>query len=400
MALPRLASAFLRTASSAPIYEGAWVQTLADVPGHQHLLLHRSLRDYEDNAVKSSLESYLLPERKDQAGSGCAVFLNTHVLHPRPALVDVSPSGRSRVIAHNQAMLSSSPSPSGSFLEVATSSELFRLDTSALHGKILPLGGAFGGAAWHSSEDFFVYPAAALPLPGETALESLAPPLRRLQEEQDLPSAGGGRRSKYDFQQDWGEKSAGQDGSVLALLTLSKRQVSVLPLGEAFYSEWAVGQPVFANDRLLVFVAWPREARRLGILYCGQRPCQLFAVDILAALAGESVSARALTPSLAIARSPRPSPCGRYLLFLGHAEGFTTHQGPLALYLHDLERDATTCLLEAPFSSSRPAFESSGRLSVSALFLDSLPRSVPVSVHFQLFIASSPPEYSQTSLSR
>lgn len=48
--------------------------------------------------------------------------------------------------------------------------------------------------------------------------------------------------------------------------------------------ELSVGQVVWAppidGHQYLVFVGWPSDARKLGIKYCYNRPCALYAVKV------------------------------------------------------------------------------------------------------------------------
>lgn len=58
--------------------------------------------------------------------------------------------------------------------------------------------------------------------------------------------------------------------------------------------ELSVGQVVWAppvnGDQYLVFVGWPSDARKLGIKYCYNRPCALYAVKAPSFKSDTSVS--------------------------------------------------------------------------------------------------------------
>lgn len=44
--------------------------------------------------------------------------------------------------------------------------------------------------------------------------------------------------------------------------------------------ELSVGQVVWApSQQYLVFVGWPSNSRKLGVKYCSNRPCALYAVE-------------------------------------------------------------------------------------------------------------------------
>lgn len=114
------------------------------------------------------------------------------------------------------------------------------------------------------------------------------------------------------------------------------------------------GQPGFSkNGRHVVYTAWDCEPRKLGMIYCYQRPCNLYSAPVGALLlsmdkeaAAEDTSADAadtsaqlaasdgnedghacLCPNWSLARSARFSPSGDRLVWLSREEGFDTHSG-------------------------------------------------------------------------
>lgn len=113
------------------------------------------------------------------------------------------------------------------------------------------------------------------------------------------------------------------------------------------------GQPRFSNDgRFVVYAAWDCEPRKLGMIYCYQRPCNLYSAPVGALLAvmdkealestGVEESSKqtaeegtqkeekehaCLCPSWRLARSARFSPSGDSLVWLSREEGFDTHGG-------------------------------------------------------------------------
>ncbi len=113
------------------------------------------------------------------------------------------------------------------------------------------------------------------------------------------------------------------------------------------------GQPGFSRDGgHVVYTAWECEPRKLGMIYCYQRPCSLYSAPVGALLAsmdeeaekgadgagkdegeeeevGEKVGEKhkCLCPSWRLARSARFSPSGDRLVWLSREEGFDTHSG-------------------------------------------------------------------------
>lgn len=117
-------------------------------------------------------------------------------------------------------------------------------------------------------------------------------------------------------------------------------------------SQHTPGQPRFAKDgRHVIYTAWECEPRKLGMIYCYQRPCNLYSTcveDMLGSMeiaakgpiyekttvdtTGEEIDQvdkkhRCLCPSWRLARSARFSPSGESLVWLSREEGFDTHSG-------------------------------------------------------------------------
>lgn len=112
------------------------------------------------------------------------------------------------------------------------------------------------------------------------------------------------------------------------------------------------GQPMFSTDgEHVVYTAWECEPRKLGMIYCYQRPCNLYSTSVTALLASmdkeaadgpvdnkgkqeeggkkeeEEQKHTCLCPSWRLARSARFSPSGDRLVWLSREEGFDTHSG-------------------------------------------------------------------------
>lgn len=104
------------------------------------------------------------------------------------------------------------------------------------------------------------------------------------------------------------------------------------------------GQPRFSKDgQYVVYTAWECDPRKLGMIYCYQRPCNLYSAPVGAMLATMDKEADAtecevdeekqtnkhtcLCPSWRLARSARFSHSGDRLVWLSREEGFDTHSG-------------------------------------------------------------------------
>ncbi|KAK9836232.1 hypothetical protein WJX84_008783 [Apatococcus fuscideae] len=146
------------------------------------------------------------------------------------------------------------------------------------------------------------------------------------------------------MQEDWGELNTAKKTPTLFVLDLTTWQVSRVGRLPA---EHSVGQPVWSPDGdHLIFTAWQHKAanapmfgNRLGIVYCMNRPCSLFAVPIPygeepSSTGGEAVL---LTPGRLSACSPRFLPDGSKLVFLSNepAAQTMTHMGTAELLTLD-----------------------------------------------------------------
>lgn len=103
--------------------------------------------------------------------------------------------------------------------------------------------------------------------------------------------------------------------------------------------ELTPGQPRFSKGgKHVVYTGWSCEPRKLGMIYCYQRPCSLYSAPVGALLSkmedkgtGEegqkTEEHKCLCPSWRLARSARFSPSGDRVVWLSRKEGFDTHSG-------------------------------------------------------------------------
>lgn len=125
--------------------------------------------------------------------------------------------------------------------------------------------------------------------------------------------------------------------------------------------ELTPGQPRFSKGgKHVVYTGWDCEPRKLGMIYCYQRPCNLYSAPLGALLAkmeeknsGEGDKAvaeegqkaeehKCLCPSWRLARSARFSPLGDRLVWLSREEGFDTHSGCFRLTSADWDEKEGT----------------------------------------------------------
>ena len=220
-----------------------------------------------------------------------------------------------------------------------------------LHGNILT-DGTFGSPTpWDPTESFLIYPAEQIPHSTCGFFDHSDGATHR------------GMQNVVGFakQESFGEKLNDQYPLhgifVLSLETGIARRI---PSGDI------VGEPIFLNHNEIVYTGWNDEEspRRLGLLYCQQRPRQLHRVDVSSILTeiseGEieetqtSPTSQVLTKNFRLAWSPRALPDGR-LLFLANKVGFETHVGCFALALLETTGEIRIIVdtVENPFTAQR-----------------------------------------------
>ena len=116
----------------------------------------------------------------------------------------------------------------------------------------------------------------------------------------------------------------------------------------------------------LTHVAWRTEPKRLGMIYCYQRPCELrystytpvSTPDTSKAITMKPVT---LTKSLSLARSGRISPDGSSVVFIGREDPLESHNGCFELYStqlpsHDMVSTPTRILslVDSPIGDLPP----------------------------------------------
>ena len=227
---------------------------------------------------------------------------------------------------------------------------LARCSGEGLHVGVSAGGtGQLSGLAWSLDEQQLVYVAERVP---DKQHASFFKPLSSKAatsdsssvDEKEAASAkkeAEGRGHEFDLRDDWGEKLGGSDRLALFRLDVTRAVIEELP-GSTCGGEVTPGQPCISADGMaVVFVAYPHAPKKLGLIYCYQRPCSLRRVPLPATGASTSYadagnaateggassagSFDVLTPLDRIAFSPRMSPKRDQLAYLGSTKGFDTH---------------------------------------------------------------------------
>ena len=123
----------------------------------------------------------------------------------------------------------------------------------------------------------------------------------------------------------------------------------------------------------VVYTSYRESPRKLGLIYCYQRPCYL-----TRAVLGSDDPHENLTPTDAVAFSPRLNNAGDAIAYLGTSRSFDTHVGAIDLKLLDLTKIKTkssatsaTKNAEADAQAVPPAAPTSpGGSGVRSMFLN------------------------------
>ncbi|KAL0840917.1 hypothetical protein ABMA28_014715 [Loxostege sticticalis] len=197
------------------------------------------------------------------------------------------------------------------YLEVWRKNQLIHsIDLTALdiHGDVYA-DSEFGGLDWSPDESAVVYVA-------EKKLTKSEPYIKRKGEDKPKNNGSGETAPKkgeeFVYRQDWGEQLVGKHLSVIVVCRLQTETCSVL---EGLPASWCPGQVRFAPDgQSVVGVAWETEPRRLGLIFCTNRPSFIFSLSLdghMRKLSGEGFAVR----------SPRFSPEGDLVWLQRVADG-------------------------------------------------------------------------------
>ncbi|XP_022875153.1 acylamino-acid-releasing enzyme isoform X2 [Olea europaea var. sylvestris] len=303
-------SKLLKEFSDIPAIDKAW--TFASQNGSQAMFSISQANLLANKRRKSILTSHILKESS-----------NSISFHWAPFPIEVtgvsamvpSPSGSKLLIVRN------SENDSPTHFEIWGPSEV-KKDIPvprSKHGSVYS-DGWFEGISWNSDETLIAYVAEEPDQPKPTFT--------------DLGYKKGGSTDKDcgswkgqgDWEEDWGETYAGKRQPALFVINVDSGEVCAV---EGVGRSLSVGQVVWApsienQHQHLVFVGWPSDARKLGIKYCYNRPCALYAVKA-PSFESEAIQTRNaiedmpivnLTRSISSAFCPRFSPDGKFLIFL------------------------------------------------------------------------------------
>ncbi|XP_049869036.1 acylamino-acid-releasing enzyme-like isoform X1 [Pectinophora gossypiella] len=197
------------------------------------------------------------------------------------------------------------------YLEIWSKSTLAHaVDLTALdiHGDVYA-DGEFGNLDWSQDESSVVYVA-------EKKVKKSEPYIKRKGEEKNKPDGSGEALPKkgeeFVYKQDWGEQLVGKVLSVVVVCRIDTESFTVL---EGLPETLCPGQVRFAPDgKSVVGVAWETEPRRLGLIFCTNRPSFIFQLTMDGAFKKLSLDGMSV-------RSPRLTPDGHLVWLQRAADG-------------------------------------------------------------------------------
>ena len=301
----------------------------------------RSIRDIDEDASRLISETFLAPS--DHNNNLLQYLPSTSLPISKSVIYDISPKGKTLSITHNK--------DGNPVIELNTLSYDIKIDASSYHGKVL--GDTwFGGVSWSYDERYVAYVARNKePTKPTTTFETNAITDSNTNSKDNTGKVKVDHVSKFEYKEDWGERFEGVSSTVIAILDTTTGRITTLNHDV----DTTIGCPVFAtNSYQLLYTYWPALPRRLGVVYCHQRPCSLYLTDISAILSLHSFTsvyayntqstetslqglrATPLTAGLIIARLGRFTPDGTHLVVLGRRTQPTTHVYCYELYKLDL----------------------------------------------------------------
>jgi len=357
------ASTYLRVFGGAPTYSQGWLR--GGTTANPLVTVQRSVRSIDDDTARLFLESRHLQKQQTK----WVELPSTSVEIIKPVAMDVSPSGQYVVLLKHAGKDGDNP-----VVEIrsvgavdndpvlhAHSTPPIMLSAKTIHGKFI--GDTWlGGISWSSCERYVAYVANAKQSDAKTYFDD----------------GSSGESTKFEFKESWGEKYEEVIETVVCVVDRVSGQIVVLP--HTSPSSTSSGQPEFMPfSNRLSFTSWKTSPRKLGMIYCYNRPCSIHITqdEIGSSFRrGDSecdIKFTLLTEGLEMARSPRFSACGTQLVFLGSRTGFSTHNGCSELFRirFSTKDTATSDIAEVIVEETR---HSSSTSEFPGLFIDQLPR--------------------------
>eukprot|EP00124_Ichthyophonus_hoferi_P002184 Ihof_evm7s139 gene=Ihof_evmTU7s139 len=266
------------------------------------------------------------------------VFVETSLPTQSENIVKVSPSFSGKKLAVLRS--GEGKEKKGYAIDIWTDNGLsMSIPTETLHGEVYT-DAFFSCLSWSRDETRLVY-----------AAEAKAPSTRTYWE--PTPPAVAGQPesepgTEFEYREDWGELFVGKKRSCLFVVNLETQAIEEI---KGIPSDLCAGDAVWGPDgSYLVFTGFPVPIRRLGLIYCYNRPAGLYTIPYSpidpSADDKEDKSVvvvytpRLLTSDIFQARSPRFTPNGSHLVFLS-CDNVRTHNTCSAMHVIDCKSDGS-----------------------------------------------------------
>ena len=354
-----------------------------------------------------------------------------------------SPSGRKIAIFRMGSVSDTTTSSSGStgqrsWLEIWVGASLQRRVDLSQVGKVVVDAANFGRPSWHSDETAVVLTVQRPPIATTSFFDTLRAG-KNDPTDTSAPMRGAQNTLGIGQYEGWGEKYHSQiapmqdliivnvntglfgpvtnvpdnHGTIHSTTTTSSAHTTTEIPARTNQGGYSLGQPIFDGPQSIVYTAWDAGGggempRRLGLVYCRQRPCQLYrsnVQELLQKLATPAENNRenkgiptdstmpptpftSLTRNHQLSHSPRISPDGTKLIFYTNKSGFETHSGCFALGMLETAAfaagtDSSNCIpeptivvdiVEAPLATNQDQPQVVAGLGFAGLY-ESLPES-------------------------
>ncbi|XP_009600933.1 acylamino-acid-releasing enzyme [Nicotiana tabacum] len=303
-------STLLQDFASIPTIDKAW--TFTSTSGSQCMF---SIS--QSNLLANKNRRYILSSHISKGSTNGVSFqwAAFPIEMPSGSIMVPSPSGSKLLVVRNP------ENDSPTKFEIWSPSQVekeFHVPLS-VHGSVYS-DGWFEGISWNNDENFIAYVAEG-PTPSKPVFNHLG-----YKKGNSTDKECGSWKGQGDWEEDWGETYPGKTEPAIFVIDVNSGEVHPVEGTRKL----SVGQVVWAPasgslQQYLVFVGWPSDTRKLGIKYCYNRPCALYAVRApfsksedhqSGTNASEEASPVKLTQRISSAFFPRFSPDGKALVFL------------------------------------------------------------------------------------
>ncbi|KAJ1912955.1 hypothetical protein H4219_005402 [Mycoemilia scoparia] len=240
------------------------------------------------------------------------------------------------------------------------------VDVTDQHGEFYA-DSTFGGLQWSLCRKYLVY-VAEHPERAKASRKTIKRDSSDIEEDYDKDKdvedggyAGVADPRRYDLDTDWGETFNKKRPSAIFVFDINKEKIVKIHYDELAKQGISPGQPLIyrhnSEGLKLVFTGYKYNLRKYGIVYCQNRPTAIYQTDLLPSSqsdkAGDEKKKKKdgelinLTKEYQSVRSPRISPCGRYLVFIISRVG-GAHAGISRLGLLDLSKIFSSPSVESP----------------------------------------------------